>query len=367
MSTSADKLSLRKRLGLELFRQMRDNRKKLHPLRQLFWECTLRCNVRCKHCGSDCKSTAGIPDMPAEDFLRVVDSITPHVNPHEVNIVITGGEPLVRDDLEQAGLALYRRGYPWGMVTNGLYLSAARLQSLLAAGLHAITVSLDGFAEDHNWLRGHPESYDRAMRAIRMLAAERDVVWDVVTCVNRRNYPYLEELKDSLYEAGVRRWRLFTIFPVGRAARYPDFQLDGKDFRGVMEFIRRTRKEGKIHASYGCEGFLGSYEAEVRDSFYTCNAGISVASVLADGSISACPNIRADYSQGNIYRDDFMDVWENRFRPFRDHSWMKTGPCASCAFFRYCEGNGMHLHDGQGRLLFCHLQRLREPRGKDER
>ena len=197
------------------------------------------------------------------------------------------------------------------------------------------------------------------MNAIRLLAQERDVKWDVVTCVNRRNYPRLEQLKDALYEAGVRRWRLFTIFPVGRAARYPEFQLDDRNFKGLMDFIRRTRREGKLRVSYGCEGFLGSYEGEVRDGFYTCNAGISVASVLADGSISACPSIRADYHQGNIYCDDFMDVWQHRFQPFRNRRWMKKGVCADCSFFRYCEGNGMHLHDGDGHLLFCHLQRLK--------
>ena len=359
MKTSVERLSLRQRLALEVFRRMRENWKLQHPLRQLFWECTQRCNVHCKHCGSDCKRTTDIPDMPAEDFLRVVDSLTPHVNPHEVNIVITGGEPLVRTDLEQVGLALYRRGYPWGMVTNGLGLTDERLQSLLAAGLHSITVSLDGFADDHNWLRGHPESHARALNAIRLLVQERDVEWDVVTCVNRRNYPRLEQLKDALCKAGVRRWRLFTIFPVGRAARYPEFQLDDGDFKGLMDFIQSTRREGRIRASYGCEGFLGSYEGCVRDGFYTCNAGITVASVLADGSISACPSIRADYHQGNIYRDDFMDVWQHRFHSFRDRSWMKTGPCADCSFFRYCEGNGMHLHDGDGRLLFCHLERLK--------
>lgn len=359
MKTPVERLSLRKRMALEVFRKMRANQKKLHPLRQLFWECTQRCNIHCKHCGSDCKRTADIPDMPGEDFLRVVDSLMPHVNPHNVNIVITGGEPLVRDDLEQVGLALYHRGFPWGMVTNGLYLSAERLQSLLEAGLHAITVSIDGFADDHNWLRGHPESYARAMNAIRLLAQEREVNWDVVTCVNRRNYPYLDRFKEALYDAGVRRWRLFTIFPVGRAARYPEFQLAHNDFTGLMEFIKRTRQEGKIHASYGCEGFLGTYEGEVRDGFYQCSAGISVASVLADGSISACPSIRADYHQGNIYRDDFMEVWEHRFQPYRDRSWMKKGLCADCAFFRYCEGNGMHLHDGEGNLLFCHLERLK--------
>ena len=82
---------------------------------------------------------------------------------------------------------------------------------------------------------------------------------------------------------------------------------------------------------------------------------------MADGSIAACPSIRADYSQGNIYRDDFMDVWNNRYQVYRDRSWMRTDECASCKYWRYCRGNGMHLRDGEGKLLFCHLHRLQEP------
>lgn len=351
-------LSIRKRLGLEVARKMRLNLKELHPLRQLFWECTQRCNLHCKHCGSDCRRMSEIKDMPAEDFLRVIDTITPHVNPNEVSIVITGGEPLMREDLEEVGLELYRRGYPWGMVSNGLYLTPNRLQRLMAAGLHSITISLDGLEEDHNWLRGHPESYDRAMDAIKMLVHEPELTWDVVTCVNCRNYPYLDELKTSLYNIGVRRWRLFTIFPVGRAAQHKDFQLGDEEFTGVMEFIKRIRKEGKMRVDYCCEGFLGNYEGEVRDHFFSCNAGLSVGSVLIDGSISACPSIRSDFHQGNIYQDDFMDVWEHRFQPFRNREWMKKGACADCDFFRYCEGNGMHLRDEEGELMFCHLKRM---------
>jgi Predicted Fe-S oxidoreductases len=121
---------------LEIARKIRNNRKELHPIKQLFWESTLRCNLHCKHCGSDCRQTSDIKDMSAVDFLRVIDTITPHVNPHEVNIIITGGEPLVRQDLEEVGLALYRRGYSWGIVSNGLLLTEQRLQSLMRAGLH---------------------------------------------------------------------------------------------------------------------------------------------------------------------------------------------------------------------------------------
>lgn len=352
-------ISVRKRLALEIARKMRHNLKEMHPLKQLFWECTLRCNLHCKHCGSDCRRMTEVKDMPAEDFLRAIDSITPHVNPNEVSIVITGGEPLMREDLEEVGLELYRRGYPWGMVSNGLYLSPQRLQRLMAAGLHSITISLDGSVEDHNWMRGHPNSYDRAMEAIKMLVHEPELTWDVVTCVNRRNYPYLEELKTSLYKIGVRHWRLFSIFPVGRAALHPEFQLTDEEFTGMMEFIKHTRKGGKMRVSYGCEGFLGGYEGEVRDNFFSCNAGLSVGSILADGSISACPSIRSNFSQGNIYQDDFMEVWEHRFQPFRNREWMKKGACADCDFFRYCEGNGMHLRDDKGELLFCHYKRLK--------
>ena len=92
-----------------------------------------------------------------------------------------------------------------------------------------------------------------------------------------------------------------------------------------------------------------------------CRAGISVGSVLIDGAISACPSIRADYHQGNIYENDFMEVWNHRFKPYRDREWMKKDECADCKYFRFCKGNGMHLRDENGDLLFCHLKRLQTP------
>lgn len=355
----SNKPGIRQRLGLEIFRAKRQQQKEAHELRTLFWECTLRCNVACRHCGSDCRASVEQADMPREDFLRVVDSITPHVNPHKVFVIFTGGEPLMRDDLEVCGRELYNREYPWGIVTNGLYLSRQRLDSLLKAGMHSITVSLDGLEEAHNWLRRHPRSFQQATGAIRMLAREEEIIWDVVTCVNQNNIDQLPALRDYLVGIGVRRWRIFTIFPVGRAADIPELQLSDKQFVTVLDFIESTRRENKIQLNFACEGFLGRYEAKVRDYFYHCNAGISVASVRVDGSISGCPSIRANYNQGNIYQDDFMQVWNERFAPFRDREWARQGECADCSMFRYCEGNGMHLHDETGRLLVCHFNKLK--------
>ena len=348
-------------MGLNLARPMIDQVVREHPLTAIFWECTLRCNLHCRHCGSDCKATSAMKDMPLEDFLPVLDSIARATDPHKVMINVTGGEPLMRKDLEVCGKAFYDREFPWGIVTNGQLLTPKRYESLLKSGIRSITVSLDGIGETHDWMRGLAGSYTKALEAARMIASSGEVVYDVVTCVNKRSYKELPQIKELLIQSGIKAWRLFTIFPVGRAAADPELRLSGEEMRGLMDFIKATRKEGRIEANYGCEGFLGKYEGDVRDNFFLCNAGITTGSIMADGSIAACPSIRADYSQGNIYKgDDFMDVWNNRYQIYRDRSWMKTGECASCKYWKYCRGNGMHLRDSDGKLLFCHLHRLNE-------
>lgn len=348
----------KQRVGLELQRKLRKNRERLHPLRSLFWECTLRCNMHCRHCGSDCKVQPDVPDMPAEDFLKAIDSLTPHVDPHKTFIIITGGEALLRNDLEEVGLALYRRGYPWGVVTNGYLLDAKRLESLMAAGMHSVTVSLDGLEGDHNWLRQHDGSFGKATEAIRLLAAQNDVLWDVVTCVNPHNIGRLAEFRDYLMGLGVRSWRLFSIFPMGRASKNTDLQLTDEQFQCLLNFIEEERAKRVMDISFACEGFLGRYEGKVRDHFFYCRSGVEVASIRCNGAISGCTSVRSNMDQGSIYTDDLWDVWQNRFQNMRDRSWAHKGQCKSCKVWRYCEGNGLHLYDDNGELLTCHYHRL---------
>ncbi len=127
----------------------RERLKLLHPLRQLFWECTLRCNLSCKHCGSDCKKDAVIQDMPIEQFLPVLDEIKQH-QPHVKAIVHTvGGEPLMRKDIVECGRAITERGFYWGMVSNGHLLDAPMMKELYKAGLRSLSVDVDGLKEDH--------------------------------------------------------------------------------------------------------------------------------------------------------------------------------------------------------------------------
>ena len=384
-------MTFRQRIIFELERLRRKNLQQLHPLQQLFWESTLRCNVHCLHCGSDCSSSEITPDMPAEDFLRVIDkSVTPHVDPHKVLIIISGGEPLMRKDLAEVGAALKQRGYPWGMVTNGLALTEKRFKELIAAGLRSMAISFDGLEFDHNWLRQHPLAFEGATRAIKLAAAYNShlhstlnsqlstlnshlhstlnsqlstLIWDVVTCVNQRTIHQLDEMQQYLWSIGVRNWRLITIDPMGRAAENPELLLTPDQHRQLLDYIREKRKQG-LHISYSCEGFMPDYEMEVRDHLFHCAAGVSIASILIDGSISACTSVRGKYYQGNIYKDDFWEVWENRFEPYRNRQWMKKlEPCNNCKLFRYCEGGGMHLRREDGALMLCHHNKLKAGNG----
>jgi radical SAM enzyme (rSAM/lipoprotein system) len=352
-------LSIKKWLALKLHQKVKHNNTRLHELTYLFWECTLRCNHACLHCGSDCMKDNAIKDMPLKDFLTAIDDIAKYVNPNKITVGLTGGEPLLRNDLETCGLELYKRGFPWGFVTNGYLLNEKKLAGLLNSGLRTVTISLDGLEANHNWLRGISNGFPKTVNAIRLVAESEKLVYDVVTCANQRNINELHEIKKLLISLKVKQWRLFTIFPIGRAVGNPELSLTDKQFVQLFEFIKETRKEGLITASYGCEGFLGDYEGEVRDGFFKCIAGTSVGSVLADGSISACPSLRSKFIQGNIYKDNFMDVWNNRFEVMRDRSWTKEGKCKDCKSYSFCEGNGLHLRNNDTlELLFCHLEKI---------
>ena len=122
-------IPLRKRLALDITKKLQDDVIADHPLRQLFWECTLRCNLSCRHCGSDCRVQSTLKDMPLADFCRVLDRVKEVYDSHKVMINVTGGEPLMRPDLERCGRAFYEREFPWGMVTNGLALTERRYAS----------------------------------------------------------------------------------------------------------------------------------------------------------------------------------------------------------------------------------------------
>ena len=353
-----------------MFRLFRATETRIHELNYLFWECTTRCNLHCRHCGSDCTAASNDKDMPLDDFLRAFDTIPKSELPQNFTVVLTGGEPLLRPDLSEIGHALRRRGMGWSMVSNGYLYDRAMHARLMDSGLGALTISLDGLEAEHDWMRGHKGSFQRTLDAIAIAAAERHFNFDVVTCVNQRNLPQLQAIYDLLASLGVQRWRIFTIIPIGRALGHPELHLTNPQFVQLMEFIKAKREattqeikhsnnQATMEVTFSCEGYLGRYERRVRQTPYFCHAGINIASVLIDGTICACPNIdRKAFAQGNIYTHNLWQVWQDGFHPFRDRSWARRGMCKDCKAFNNCLGNGMHnWHGDCQEVINCHYHK----------
>jgi len=327
----------------------------VHPLRYLFVEITQRCNLRCLHCGSDCGAKPRLDELTTDEWLRFFDYLAGHADTSRMVLVITGGEPLCHPELDRILEGLRGAGLAWGMVTNGHALSRPRIDQLMRAGLSSITVSLDGLEGSHDWLRGVAGAHARVTESLRHLVRAQVPFFDVVTCVNPRNLEELPRLGEELRAMGVPAWRLFCIFPRGRARGNAQLLLSPGQFRQLLEFIaaRRVGTEGP-RTSFSCEGYLPwRLDGRVRDEPYFCRAGISIGSVLCDGAISACPNIPRTLVQGNIRDDDLLQVWDRRFQAFRQRTWMKQGPCRQCSEWGRCLGNSMHLWDEQAGQTAC--------------
>lgn len=340
------------------FNQFKAYETSLHELNYLFWECTTRCNLNCKHCGSDCFKDSLNQDMPLNDFLSALDTI--EKVSRNFTVVLTGGEPLLRKDIELCGREIRKRNMRWSMVSNGFLYTEEKHVSLLNAGLGALTISLDGLEDSHNWLRNNDKSFERVDTAIALAASSSRLNFDVVTCVNKKNFHELNDIKAYLISKGVKAWRLFTIIPIGRAKDDPDMFLNDKELTELMEFITRSRKKKELDVKFSCEGYVGKYEWKVRDTGFFCRAGINIGSILIDGSISACPNIDRSFAQGNIYNNNFYEIWNTKYQPFRNRDWTKRGQCANCKDYPKCKGNGFHYwHSEKNNVLVCHKDKLK--------
>lgn len=342
-----------------------DRRKAEHALDYLFWEATLACNLTCRHCGSRCSpAEARESELGTAEAKRIFEEIAHDFDAREITIAVTGGEPLVRKDLFEIMSHARDLGFFWGLVTNGTLVTERTLREMERAGMGTVSISIDGDAEGHGVLRG-AGAYERAMRGLSLLLEEGRFLEcvQVTTVVHARNVGQLEALHDRFAGMGVGEWRLLMADPIGRMrdAENRELMLDRAGLERLLDFIAAKRAAGPMPITFEESGFLGlRYEGKVRDYYFHCPAGISVAGLLHDGAIGACPSLERNMVEGDARRERFAKVWETRFQRYRDRDGTRRcGPCGECQWWRYCEGGSLHLWDwDEGSTRLCHLKLL---------
>lgn len=325
-------------------------------LRKLFFELTLQCNERCFHCGSSC-TAARCDELCLDNWLGVIDQVKADFGTSNIQLCITGGEPLLNPDFFAILSHAYAQGFKWGMTSNATLITPQVAQRLADVGMGTISVSIDGTRKTHDELRGLPGSFDRAIRGIQNLI---DVgtfkAIQVTTVINHGNIGELDEMFGIMDNLDIDSWRVINLEPIGRALLRPDLMLTPDDYRGLFDFIRNKRAQG-FPLEYGCSHYLGlEYEAEVREWYWLCNAGVYTASIMSNGDIGACLDIerRPETIQGNILRDRLRDVWDNRFELFRHDLSDSCAECRTCDHVRFCRGDAHHSWDyDANRPLVC--------------
>lgn len=321
---------------------------KIKPeLRHLFLELTLRCNERCLHCGSRCGDVSSEELTPAQ-YGKFLAEIKGDFGTENKMLDITGGEPLLRSDFFDIMAAAHELGFYWGMTSNATLIDDSVARDLRRVGMGTISVSIDGLEQTHDAFRRTPGGWQKAMNGIESLIRTGGFkAIQVTTVVTRENIGQLEELYKILNGMDIDSWRIINIDPIGRAKEHPELLLTPDDYRYMFEYIRNKRIAGEP-VCCGCSHYLGmEYEGEVRDWFYLCTAGTYIASIMANGDITACLDIerRPEFIQGNILRDRFKDVWENKFQIFRKDLGDENEKCRTCSERNNCHGDSYHSWD----------------------
>ena len=316
-------------------------------LKFLFLELTLRCNERCLHCGSSCGDVES-NELTFEQYRTILNELSRDLDKSTMMLCITGGEPLLRKDFFDIMECAHDLGFSWGMTSNGILIDKERAGKLKECGMRTISISIDGLKETHDRFRRTPGGYDLAMRGINNLLDEGGFeAIQVTTVINHSNMDELDELYDIFCGMDIDSWRVIGIEPMGRALEHPELLLTEDDQVRLFEFIRNKRMED-MPVTYGCSHFLGmKYEREVRDHYFTCNAGLYAASIMANGDISACLDIerRPEFIYGNVLKDRFTDVWYNKFEHFRHPLSDNCKGCDGCSWIDFCNGGAHHSFD----------------------
>lgn len=331
---------------ITLLKRYKEIQLEKHPLIDLFWECTLSCNAKCKHCGSDAKNKCYEGELTTQEIKDTFKQIAQEMDTSKILIDVTGGEPLVRKDLyEVMEYATNELGFHWGMTTNGILLTDENIQKLKQANLESVSISIDGLEPTHDEFRGVPGSYRTIIQNIKKLKEANFLKHlQVTTVFHKDNIDEIEELYKEFSALGLDSWRLMPMDPIGRANENTNLLLDGHDIKKILDFIKKNNSK-KFPLCYGCAGFLGmKYENEVRPGYFNCRTGISVASILYNGDLYVCPNVprMKHLVQGNVRKDNICDVWNNKYKEFRTKDRTSNKECKECEHWDLCLGGSFH-------------------------
>lgn len=304
---------------------------------------TNRCNLRCKHCFvSAGESLPG--ELQIEDWLCLVDQLSPF---KLLDVVLTGGEPLLYSHFWDLVDALNDKGIPVSIFTNGLLVDEAFVERIADAMVNSIQVSLDGINADmHERLRGRAGSFERTTHAIRLLSSKGIPVHVAVT-VTKINYAAHPQFIEFCKDLGARSVSFSEIVLSGRAQEYREELCLTAEQIAQMRLYHACKRvtereiiigEGLRPPDYAWDPF---HEQQGNFQRPMCSAAKDCCDITATGDVLACQALWWDeFKAGNILQTSLKEIWEQSpiMKFFRELSVDQLRECNECGFKMDCGG-----------------------------
>ena len=288
--------------------------KKSYVLNQLAWEVTQKCNLNCKHCYLGDKA---VKELKTKDAVRWMDEFMKIEGYWLTYVLLTGGEPLLREDLPELVDQLKKRGIKrLGLMTNGTLIDEKKAGWIKEIGFEQIGISLDGLEAGHDNIRGKGE-YKKTIRGLECLIKEGlgDRIL-IKTLIYPKNIDEISSLYKYLSEIGIKNWHWLTVISIGNARGNESLKVGGPLFESMIKKATKIKSEGIMNLNINENSDPQGQKGERK-----CTAGINSMTLLANGDIVPCINSyrKGSYVEGNITKDSIASIWKMGFR--RNRSW----------------------------------------------
>jgi radical SAM protein with 4Fe4S-binding SPASM domain len=306
---------------------------------------TRRCNLACAHCYLDAgtRRSGGGAELATAEVEEVLDGIASFGG--QTMVVLTGGEPLLRPDLEAIVRHAASRGLVVVVGTNGTVLDARRVAALVEAGVAGVGISLDSLDPDHHdAFRGRPGAWARTMTAIDA-CRQNGLAFQIHFSVSDRNAAELDAMIEFAHSAGALVLNVFFLVCTGRGSRFAGVSASVYD--GVLRRVTlAAREETRLLVRAKCAPHFKRMAMELDPAWPItlahgyeaggCLAGTRYCRVTPEGEVTACPYIETP--AGSVRAAPFAEIWRDApmFRQLR--APMLEGRCGRCEYRRICGG-----------------------------
>lgn len=331
-----------------------------YPLRIVFFELTARCNLTCIHCRAEASIEGVRDEIKTDEIKKVFDQMVPL---GKVVVILTGGEPLMRNDFFEIAEYAKNAGLMTAMASNGTLIDHEIAEKIKKVGIRRVSISIDGTEDTHDKFRGIKGSFRKAIKGIEELK-RAGVSVQINTTLTRFNIKERDEILKFTKEIGANALHIFMLVPVGCGVNIKDqYMLSPEEYEEALNwFYEKWIENPSLEFKATCAPHFyrivhqrGKPEREdFKRAFSTftkgCLAGINVCFISRKGEVQPCGYL--PLVAGNVRKEDFRKIWteSNLFKKLRNFDLLE-GKCGICEFKKICGGCRARAHFDTGNYL----------------